>query len=137
MNHGPATDNGEWVTASLRWASAVTQEPIAVATASSCASCIFSGHYPVLHVADCLLCRRALLQPTPGMLNRSLNRWLRWNWVPLTGLACGFILSVAGAEDVECFERRIRPVLVDRCYKCHSATSEKLKGGLRLDTRDG
>ncbi|MCI0537521.1 MAG: PSD1 and planctomycete cytochrome C domain-containing protein, partial [Verrucomicrobiales bacterium] len=33
------------------------------------------------------------------------------------------------------FEKRIRPVLVERCYKCHSADSEKLKGGLRLDSR--
>lgn len=31
----------------------------------------------------------------------------------------------------------MRPVLAERCYKCHSATSEKLKGGLLLDTREG
>src|SRR5262249_15159261 len=29
------------------------------------------------------------------------------------------------------------PVLVDNCYKCHSSTSEKLKGGLHLDSREG
>ncbi len=40
-------------------------------------------------------------------------------------------------EDVEFFEKNIRPVLVGRCYSCHSATAEKLKGGFRLDTRDG
>ena len=34
------------------------------------------------------------------------------------------------------FESKVRPVLADKCYKCHSATSEKVKGGLRLDTRD-
>ncbi len=34
------------------------------------------------------------------------------------------------------FEKRIRPILADRCYKCHSAQAEKLKGGLRLDTRE-
>src|SRR3954452_14323037 len=38
---------------------------------------------------------------------------------------------------VEFFEAKVRPVLADRCYKCHSAKSEKLKGGLLLDTRDG
>ena len=38
---------------------------------------------------------------------------------------------------VEFFESKIRPVLVETCYKCHSAQSEKLKGGLRLDYRDG
>lgn len=35
------------------------------------------------------------------------------------------------------FEQKIRPVLVRHCYACHSAEAKKLKGGLRLDTRDG
>jgi hypothetical protein len=43
----------------------------------------------------------------------------------------------ATPEGVELFEKKIRPVLVARCYTCHSATSEKVKGGLRLDTREG
>jgi hypothetical protein len=37
----------------------------------------------------------------------------------------------------EFFESKIRPVLVENCYKCHSAGAEKIKGGLLLDTRDG
>jgi mono/diheme cytochrome c family protein len=49
----------------------------------------------------------------------------------------------ARAEDsldpagVEFFENKIRPVLAESCYGCHSQKSEKLKGGLYLDTRDG
>jgi len=35
------------------------------------------------------------------------------------------------------FENKIRPVLADKCYKCHSTYAEKVKGGLLLDTRDG
>ena len=35
------------------------------------------------------------------------------------------------------FEKKIRPVLVTKCYQCHSAESEKVKGGLLLDTREG
>ena len=35
------------------------------------------------------------------------------------------------------FEKNIRPVLAAKCYKCHSAESEKVKGGLLLDTREG
>jgi hypothetical protein len=35
------------------------------------------------------------------------------------------------------FEQRIRPVLVEHCYECHSAESKSLKGGLRLDSRAG
>ncbi len=37
----------------------------------------------------------------------------------------------------EFFESKIRPVLVERCYKCHSAQAVKTKGGLLLDTREG
>lgn len=45
-------------------------------------------------------------------------------------------LSAAGADDgLEFFEKKIRPVLVERCYKCHSADTTKPKGGLRLDRR--
>src|SRR5262245_55835632 len=35
------------------------------------------------------------------------------------------------------FEQKIRPVLVEQCYSCHSAGARKLKGDLRLDTPDG
>jgi cytochrome c553 len=41
------------------------------------------------------------------------------------------------AADVDFFEKKIRPVLVDKCYKCHSADADKVKGGLLVDTRDG
>ena len=39
-------------------------------------------------------------------------------------------------EHVEFFEKKIRPVLVDRCYRCHSVQSGKSKGGLFLDSRE-
>src|SRR5262245_62137835 len=34
------------------------------------------------------------------------------------------------------FEAKIRPVLVENCYRCHSAEHKTEKGGLRLDSRD-
>ncbi len=40
----------------------------------------------------------------------------------------------AGAEF---FEKKIRPVLVEHCFSCHSAKAEKLKGNLLLDSRAG
>ncbi|WP_390884437.1 c-type cytochrome domain-containing protein [Humisphaera borealis] len=40
-------------------------------------------------------------------------------------------------KSLEFFENKIRPVLVEHCYQCHSAQSEKLKAGLHLDSRDG
>jgi len=39
------------------------------------------------------------------------------------------------ASQVELFEKKIRPLLADHCYDCHS-TKGKQSGGLRLDDRD-
>lgn len=39
-------------------------------------------------------------------------------------------------EEVKFFESKIRPILAQKCYECHSATSAKIKGGLRLDTKE-
>jgi hypothetical protein len=57
--------------------------------------------------------------------------------------AASTILPTAAAEEsaeaaggVEFFEKRIRPVLVEHCYKCHSADAEKLQANLLLDSRD-
>ena len=38
--------------------------------------------------------------------------------------------------DITFFEQKIRPLLADRCYKCHSKEADKIKGGLLLDTRE-
>ena len=62
-----------------------------------------------------------------------------------TAFACLCLLAVGGegfaaeptAAGLAFFEKKIRPVLVEHCYKCHSASSEKVKGGLLLDTREG
>jgi hypothetical protein len=35
------------------------------------------------------------------------------------------------------FETSVRPLLVAQCYTCHSSESDKAKGGLQLDTREG
>jgi hypothetical protein len=40
-------------------------------------------------------------------------------------------------EQIDFFERKIRPVLVERCYQCHSAKAKELQGQLSLDTRAG
>lgn len=57
-------------------------------------------------------------------------------------LAIVFFRSHVSAVDLtpaqsDFFENKVRPVLADRCYKCHSAQAEKVKGGLLLDTREG
>ncbi len=35
------------------------------------------------------------------------------------------------------FETKIRPVLVDKCYACHSEEAGEIQGGLLLDSREG
>src|ERR1700761_2286976 len=37
---------------------------------------------------------------------------------------------------IEFFEKKVRPLLVDNCYNCHSADTNA-KGGLRVDDRNG
>ncbi len=51
------------------------------------------------------------------------------------GGTCLFAASPPGS--VTFFEEKIRPALAEHCYKCHSAKAVKLKGGLRLDHREG
>ncbi len=41
------------------------------------------------------------------------------------------------AADIEFFESKVRPVLVARCYKCHSQDAENLRGSLLLDSQPG
>src|SRR5438093_5033842 len=58
----------------------------------------------------------------------------------LVGLFGGAQAATASATDpagVEFFEKKIRPIFADNCYKCHSAGAEKIKGGFLLDTREG
>jgi hypothetical protein len=40
-------------------------------------------------------------------------------------------------QQVEFFEKKIRPVLVTHCYECHSGESKTLRGGLFVDSRAG
>lgn len=40
-------------------------------------------------------------------------------------------------DQLQFFEKKIRPVLAEHCYSCHSAKAEKLKGGLHVDSREG
>ena len=39
-------------------------------------------------------------------------------------------------EAVQFFETKIRPVLVDQCYRCHSTDGQSVRGGLSVDHRD-
>jgi mono/diheme cytochrome c family protein len=51
-------------------------------------------------------------------------------------LASSFAFS-ADPAGIAFFEQKIRPVLVEHCYSCHSAEAKKLKGNLYLDSKAG
>ncbi len=51
------------------------------------------------------------------------------------GVALG--RTLAADDRLAFFEKKIRPVLVEHCYSCHSAGAEELGGKLLLDSRDG
>lgn len=57
-------------------------------------------------------------------------------------LLAGFLMTAevhaaVSTADAEFFESRIRPVLAEHCFECHSSSAKALKGGLRLDTIQG
>ena len=54
-------------------------------------------------------------------------------WTVLVAVLILAAPAAATTSDVEFFEAKIRPILAEHCYECHSATSKKLKGGLRMD----
>ena len=54
-------------------------------------------------------------------------------------MLAGIDAAAAATPDevgVQLFREKIQPVLEASCYECHSATATKIKGGLRLDSRE-
>ncbi len=74
----------------------------------------------------------------PDWLSRTDLRWT--GVVILWGLLAGSSLraedAVPSAEQLEFFESKVRPLLVEHCFECHSANAKKIKGGLKLDSRE-
>jgi hypothetical protein len=64
-------------------------------------------------------------------------RFFAFAFGAVTLAGAGVSAAALPREQVEFFEKKIRPVLVESCYKCHSAEAGKPKGALRLDFRDG
>ena len=55
---------------------------------------------------------------------------------PLALLLAAVAGAAAQSPEIEFFERRIRPVLVEHCEVCHSSRLAEPMGGLRVDSRD-
>lgn len=64
-------------------------------------------------------------------IGRSLATWL------MVGVCVASEPQPPTAAQLEFFEKKIRPVLIEHCYSCHSAESKELKGGLQVDHRAG
>jgi len=62
-------------------------------------------------------------------------------WLTCLGLTVGSVgwskdPSAFDASSLEFFEKEVRPILVARCFECHSNGKGSIKGGLALDSRD-
>jgi hypothetical protein len=54
----------------------------------------------------------------------------------IASLSVQVFASEGETSGIDFFESRIRPVLVQHCYECHSTQAKTIEGGLRLDSRD-
>ena len=52
------------------------------------------------------------------------------------GIVCPVVDGAEPARPVD-FNFQVRPILSDKCYKCHGPDGRNQKAGLRLDTREG
>src|SRR5262249_32389835 len=85
---------------------------------------------------SCLRCP----SPTQGILMRHgflLVAFLSGLWLASAAHGGRADEPAPTPEQVRFFETRVRPLLVEHCYKCHSTEAKSPKGGLLLDSRDG
>jgi hypothetical protein len=54
-------------------------------------------------------------------------------YVVVSFLAVGCALAQAPAQSPDFFENKVRPILANNCYDCHSSAE---MGGLRVDSRE-
>src|SRR4051795_9209877 len=54
----------------------------------------------------------------------------------IIALLLGALPLVAQEDGSAFFEKNVRPILIKQCFGCHSAESQPVMGGLRLDDRD-
>jgi len=64
----------------------------------------------------------------------------QWKLLVVSGCLAAFLSNQATADDAarnEFFEQKIRPVLVEKCYGCHSGDKESVEASLWLDSKAG
>ena len=60
---------------------------------------------------------------------------LSWIAVATCAARASLLAAAPSSEQIDYFEKSVRPLLAERCYECHS-TEKKTKGGLSLDSRE-
>src|SRR4051812_29595658 len=69
----------------------------------------------------------------PMKVPMRMTVWSAVGWLCLPAVL--FAQAKPDSAAVEFFEKKVRPVLAEHCYQCHSTAAKKLKGGLLLDSR--
>jgi hypothetical protein len=55
----------------------------------------------------------------------------------MAALTVGCACAADATDGIDFFEKKIRPVLIERCYNCHSAQAKTVMANLRLDSKQG
>ncbi|MFZ4469473.1 MAG: PSD1 and planctomycete cytochrome C domain-containing protein [Pirellula sp.] len=72
-----------------------------------------------------------------SMVRHSVASWVTILWI------CGAAFAAASEDDgkltpdqLDFFETKIRPVLIEHCYRCHATSEQSVRGGLSVENRE-
>ena len=96
---------------------------------------------PAQERADLCICHSYACPQQDGLVQGVVSSRMKVS-APIAlvfALQAGIASAAVTADDsqIAFFEKTIRPILIKRCYECHSVESGKSKGGLLIDSRDG
>jgi hypothetical protein len=94
---------------------------------------VISTHFALSGVTPGLALRHPAYLPQPWIGNPRM----KFTAAALLGLSFASLASAAEPAGLVLFEKKVRPVLVEHCYQCHSARAKKVRAGLVVDSRAG
>lgn len=75
-------------------------------------------------------------QATTAKASRYNVHMFRFAYLVLLAFISSSVIAADGDQNVEFFEKQIRPALIEHCYECHSVAADEPGGGLLLDSRE-